>query len=456
MFGTLNEKLEKIVKSIAGRATISEDDLDITLREIRIALLEADVALSVVKNFIENIKSNIIGQEVLKSIKPDQMIIKLVQEELIKILGLNNEPLNIAKTGITKILFCGLQGSGKTTTIAKVANFIKKDSKKKILLVSADIYRPAAQEQLHVLGKQINVEFFDHQNSQSVEAITLESIKYAEKNLFDILLFDTAGRQVVDDKMMEELKTISQKLKPQETILVADSLTGQDAANIAKRFNEAVSITSSILTRVDGDGRGGAALSIKSITGAPIKFIGTGEKIDQLESFHPERIANRILGMGDIVSLVEKASENIDKKEMEDLAKKMSKGKFDLEDFASQLKQMGKMGGLSGIMSMLPGISKAQKLMAENKISDDVINHQIAIISSMTKKERADPDIIKASRKIRISNGSGTRVQDVNKLLKQFFQSQKMMKKMKSMGKGGMPSDLLQKLQGNLPPNFNN
>ena len=456
MFGTLNEKLEKIVKSITGRATISEDDLDITLREIRIALLEADVALSVVKNFIENVKSNIIGQEVLKSIKPDQMIIKLVQEELVKILGLNNEPLNIAKTGITKILFCGLQGSGKTTTIAKVANFIKKDSKKKILLVSADIYRPAAQEQLHVLGKQINVEFFDHQNSQSVEAITLESIKYAEKNLFDILLFDTAGRQVVDDKMMEELKIISQKLKPQETILVADSLTGQDAANIAKRFNEAVSITSSILTRVDGDGRGGAALSIKSITGAPIKFIGTGEKIDQLESFHPERIANRILGMGDIVSLVEKASENIDKKEMEDLAKKMSKGKFDLEDFASQLKQMGKMGGLSGIMSMLPGISKAQKLMAENKISDDVISHQIAIISSMTKNERVDPDIIKASRKIRISNGSGTRVQDVNKLLKQFFQSQKMMKKMKSMDKGGRPSDLLQKLQGNLPPNFNN
>ncbi len=456
MFGTLNEKLEKIVKSIAGRATISEDDLDITLREIRIALLEADVALSVVKDFIDNVKSNIVGKEVLKSIKPDQMIIKLVQEELIKILGLNNEPLNIAKTGITKILFCGLQGSGKTTTIAKVANFIKKNSKKKILLVSSDIYRPAAQEQLQVLGKQINVEFFDHQNSQSVEAITLESIKYAEKNLFDILLFDTAGRQVVDDKMMEELKTISQKLKPQETILVADSLTGQDAANIAKRFNETVSITSSILTRVDGDGRGGAALSIKSITGAPIKFIGTGEKIDQLESFHPERIANRILGMGDIVSLVEKASENIDKKEMEDLAKKMSKGKFDLEDFAGQLKQMGKMGGISGIMSMLPGISKAQKLMAENKISDDVINHQIAIINSMTKKERADPDMVKASRKIRISKGSGTRVQDVNKLLKQFFQSQKMMKKMKSTGKGGMPSDLLQKLQGNLPLNNNN
>ena len=456
MFGTLNEKLEKIVTSIRGKAIISEGDLDVTLREIRIALLEADVALSVVKKFIENIKSNIIGQEVLKSIKPDQMIIKFVQDELINILGSNNEPLNIAKTGLTKILFCGLQGSGKTTTVAKLANYIKKDSKKKILLVSADIYRPAAQDQLQVLSKQIDIEFFDHKNSFSVETIILESIKYAEKNLFNIILFDTAGRQVVDNKMMEELKIISQKLNPQETILVADSLTGQDAANIAKSFSETVSITSSILTRIDGDGRGGAALSIKSITGVPIKFIGTGEKIDQLESFHPERIANRILGMGDIVSLVEKAAENINEKEMEDLAKKMSKGKFDLDDFANQLKQMGKIGGISGIMSMLPGISKAQKLMAENKISDDIIDRQIAIVNSMTKKERTDPDIIKASRKIRISNGSGTRVQDVNKLLKQFFQSQKIMKKMKSMGKGGNPNDLLKKLQGNLPPNFNN
>ena len=456
MFGTLNEKLEKIVTSIRGKAIISEGDLDVTLREIRIALLEADVALSVVKKFIENIKSNIIGQEVLKSIKPDQMIIKFVQDELINILGSNNEPLNIAKTGLTKILFCGLQGSGKTTTVAKLANYIKKDSKKKILLVSADIYRPAAQDQLQVLSKQIDIEFFDHKNSLSVETIILESVKYAEKNLFNIILFDTAGRQVVDNKMMEELKFISQKLNPQETILVADSLTGQDAANIAKSFSETISITSSILTRIDGDGRGGAALSIKSITGVPIKFIGTGEKIDQLESFHPERIANRILGMGDIVSLVEKAAENINEKEMEDLAKKMSKGKFDLDDFANQLKQMEKIGGISGIMSMLPGISKAQKLMAENKISDDIIDRQIAIVNSMTKKERADPDIIKASRKIRISNGSGTRVQEVNKLLKQFFQSQKIMKKMKSMGKGGNPNDLLKKLQGNLPPNFNN
>ena len=454
MFGTLNERLEKIVRSVRGKAIISEADLDLTLREIRIALLEADVALVVVREFINNVKANIIGKEVLKSIKPDQMIIKLVQDELIQILGTNNQPLKIEKNGLTKILFCGLQGSGKTTTVAKLAYHIQKESKKKILLVSADIYRPAAQDQLKILSKQVNVEFFDHQNSQSVEIITSESLLFAEKNLFDIILFDTAGRQVIDEVMMLELQKIHKQLQPQETILVADSLTGQDAANIAKSFNEAVTITGSILTRVDGDGRGGAALSIKSITGAPIKFIGTGEKIEQLEAFYPDRIANRILGMGDIVSLVAKASENIDQAEMESLTKKMSKGTFDLDDFAKQLKQMGKMGGVSGIISMLPGISKAQKLMAENKISDDLINHQIAIINSMTKKERANPDSIKASRKIRISKGSGTKVQDVNKLLKQFLQSQKMMKKMKSMGKGGLPNDFMQKFQGKLPPNI--
>jgi len=454
MFGTLNERLEKIVRSVRGKAIISEADLDLTLREIRIALLEADVALVVVREFINNVKANIIGKEVLKSIKPDQMIIKLVQDELIQILGTNNQPLKIEKNGLTKILFCGLQGSGKTTTVAKLAYHIQKESKKKILLVSADIYRPAAQDQLKILSKQVNVEFFDHQNSQSVEIITSESLLFAEKNLFDIILFDTAGRQVIDEVMMLELQKIHKQLQPQETILVADSLTGQDAANIAKSFNEAVTITGSILTRVDGDGRGGAALSIKSITGAPIKFIGTGEKIEQLEAFYPDRIANRILGMGDIVSLVAKASENIDQAEMESLTEKMSKGTFDLDDFAKQLKQMGKMGGVSGIISMLPGISKAQRLMAENKISDDLINHQIAIINSMTKKERANPDSIKASRKIRISKGSGTKVQDVNKLLKQFLQSQKMMKKMKSMGKGGLPNDFMRKLQGKLPPNI--
>ncbi len=453
MFNLLNEKFEKIIGSLRGKPIISEDDLDLTLREIRIAFLEADVALPVVKEFIQNVKTKILGQEVLKSIKPDQMIIKLVHDELVNILGSTNEPLNILDKGLTKIMICGLQGSGKTTTLAKLANHLKNNSKKKLLLVSADIYRPAAQEQLKILSDQIDVDFFDIQLNQSIEQIISDATKHASHNLYDILMIDTAGRQVIDEKMMIEIKNISNLTNPNETILVADSLTGQDAANVAKSFNDAVSITSSILTRIDGDGRGGAALSIKSITGAPIKFIGTGEKINQFEVFHPERIANRILGMGDIVSLVEKASENIDKDEMERMAKKMSKGKFDLEDFSKQLKQMSKIGGVSGIMSMLPGVSKAQKSMVQNNISDKLVNKQIAIICSMTKKEKSDPDIIKASRKIRIANGSGTKVQDVNRLLKQFLQSQKMMKKMKSMGKENFQSDILKKLDGNFPQN---
>ena len=454
MFDTLNTKFEKIVQSIRGKAVISETDLEVTLREIRIALLEADVSLVVVKEFINSIKSNILGKEILKSVKPDQMIIKLVQDELVKILGSENKSLNLSSSQLTKILFCGLQGSGKTTSIAKLSYLLKKSSKKKILLASADIYRPAAQEQLKVLAEETGSDFFNH-NLSSVNTIVDDSIDYAQKNLFDILILDTAGRQVVDKKLMSELIEIENKFKPDETLLVADALTGQDAANVAKSFSDAINITGSILTRIDGDSRGGAALSIKSITNSPIKFIGLGEKVENFEPFHPERIAQRILGMGDIVSLVEKAAENIDKEEMEDMAKKIAKGKFDLEDFANQLKQMGKMGGVSGLLSMMPGVSKAQKLMAENKISNSMIDKQIAIISSMTKKERADPDIIKASRKIRISKGSGTKVQDVNRLLKQFLQSQKMMKRMKSMGKGGIPSDLMQKLQGNLPPNIN-
>ena len=454
MFDTLNTKFEKIVQSIRGKAVISETDLEITLREIRIAFLEADVSLVVVKEFINSIKSNILGKEILKSVKPDQMIIKLVQDELVKILGSENKSLNLSSSQLTKILFCGLQGSGKTTSIAKLSYLLKKSSKKKILLASADIYRPAAQEQLKMLAEETGSDFFNH-NLSSASKIVDDSIDYAQKNLFDILILDTAGRQVVDKNLMSELIEIENKFKPDETLLVADALTGQDAANVAKSFSDAINITGSILTRIDGDSRGGAALSIKSITNSPIKFIGLGEKVENFEPFHPERIAQRILGMGDIVSLVEKAAENIDKEEMEDMAKKIAKGKFDLEDFANQLKQMGKMGGVSGLLSMMPGVSKAQKLMAENKISNSMIDKQIAIISSMTKKERADPDIIKASRKIRISKGSGTKVQDVNRLLKQFLQSQKMMKRMKSMGKGGIPSDLMQKLQGNLPPNIN-
>ena len=454
MFDTLNNKFEKIVQSIKGKAVISDEDLDVTLREIRIALLEADVSLIVVKDFINSIKQNIIGKEVLKSIKPDQMIVKLVQDELTSILGSENKSLNFSSTQLTKILFCGLQGSGKTTSVAKLSNYLKKSSKKKVLLASVDVYRPAAQEQLSILAKETDTDFFSH-NLSSPLKIVEETVVYAKKNLFDVVILDTAGRQVVDQNLMNELIEIDKKYDPDETLLVADALTGQDAANVAKSFSDTINITGSILTRVDGDSRGGAALSIKTITNSPIKFIGIGEKIENFEPFHPERIAQRILGMGDIVSIVEKAAENIDKDEMEDMAKKFAKGKFDLEDFSKQLKQMGKMGGVTGLLSMLPGVSKAQKLMAENKISDSAINKQIAIISSMTKKERADPDIIKASRKIRISNGSGTKVQDVNRLLKQFLQSQKMMKRMKSMGKGGIPNDLMQKLQGNLPPGIN-
>ena len=454
MFDTLNTKFEKIVQSIKGKAVITETDLESSLREIRIALLEADVSLVVVKEFIGSLKESVIGKEILKSIQPDQMIIKLVQDALINILGSENKQLNFSSTQLTKILFCGLQGSGKTTSIAKLSNYLKKTSKKKVLLSSADVYRAAAQEQLLILAKESNSEFYNHNLTSPIQ-IVKETLEYAKKNLFDVVILDTAGRQVVDQKLMNELKEIEVHFNPDETLLVADALTGQDAANIAKSFSESVKITGSILTRVDGDSRGGAALSIKTITNSPIKFIGVGEKIENFEPFHPERIAQRILGMGDIVSLVEKAAENIDKEEMEDMAKKFAKGRFDLEDFSNQLKQMGKMGGVTGLLSMLPGVSKAQKLMAENKVSDTMINKQIAIISSMTKKERADPDIIKASRKIRISKGSGTKVQDVNRLLKQFLQSQKMMKRMKSMGKGGIPSDLMQKLQGNLPPNLN-
>ena len=454
MFDTLNDKFSKIVRNLQGRAVISESDLDLTLREIRIALLEADVALVVVKDFISTVKDTILGKEILKSIKPDQMIIKLVQDELIKVLGSKNIPLELLTSQQTKILFCGLQGSGKTTSVAKLANYLKTTSKKKILLSSADVYRPAAQEQLKALSEQINIDFFNHDLKSPVKIVE-ETIKYSKKNLVDIILLDTAGRQVVDKELMEELIEIEKYFNPQETLLVADALTGQDAANVAKNFSDAIKITGSILTRIDGDSRGGAALSIKTITNSPIKFIGIGEKVQNFEAFHPDRIAQRILGMGDIASLVEKAAENINQEEAELLAKKMSKGSFDLEDFAKQLKQMGKMGGVSSILSMLPGISKAQKLMAENKISDKLINHQIAIINSMTKQERADPDIIKASRKIRISKGSGTRVQDVNKLLKQFLQSQKMMKRMKSMGKGGIPNDMINKLQGNFPHKLN-
>ena len=361
MFDTLNTKFERIVQSIKGKALISESDLDSTLREIRIALLEADVSLIVVKDFINSVKENIIGKEILKSVKPDQMIIKLVQDELINILGSENKKINFSSSQLTKILFCGLQGSGKTTSAAKLSNFLKKTSKKKVLLSSADIYRPAAQEQLSILAKETNTEFYNHKIT-SVINIVEDTLDYAQKFIWCSNSW-YCWKTGCWSGFNEWAKGSEKHFNPDDTLLVADALTGQDAANIAKSFSESVKITGSILTRVDGDSRGGAALSIKTITNSPIKFIGVGEKIENFEPFHPERIAQRILGMGDIVSLVEKAAENIDKDEMEDIAKKIAKGKFDLEDFSNQLKQMGKIGGI-GLLSMLPGVSKAQKLMA--------------------------------------------------------------------------------------------
>jgi len=454
MFATLSNKFSNIVSSLNGRGIISEDDLNSTFRDIRIALLEADVALPVVKEFINNIKEKIVGQNILKNIKPDQMIIKLVNDQLVEALGSSKVELNIEVKPPAVILFCGLQGSGKTTSAAKIAKILKDKKKKKILMVSADVYRPAAQEQLEILSKQIQTDCVENNLLKDYKKIIINALNKAKSEFYDILIIDTAGRQVIDQVMMNELKIISDLSSPSEKLLVADSLTGQDAANIAKKFNESIGITGIILTRIDGDGRGGAALSIKSTTGSPIKYLGTGEKIDQIEEFYPERIANRILGMGDIITLVEKVSENIQKDELEKLADNFKKGKFDFSDFAKQLKQMKNMGGIDGILSMLPGISKTQKMMASNNINDDLIIKQLAIISSMTKKEKTNPDLIKASRKKRIANGSGTKIQEVNKLLKQFMQSKKIMKKMNNMNTNNIGSNLINKLRGNMPTNY--
>jgi len=454
MFVSLSEKFEGIISSIKGKGIISEEDLNITLREIRVALLESDVALSVVKKFIDEVKIRIIGQDVLKNIKPDQMIIKLVYDELVNILGSNNEEINLNISPPAVILFCGLQGSGKTTSVAKLAKLLKVKNNKKILLVSTDIYRPAAQEQLEILCNQNEMDFFKKNDLKEIHEITFESLNKAKKELYDILIIDTAGRQTIDKEMMNELKMISKLTNPIEKILVADSLAGQDAANTARKFHELIGITGIFLTRIDGDSHGGAALSVKTITGASIKYIGTGEKIDQIENFLPDRIAKRILGMGDILTLVEKTSENIENIDLEEFSKNISSSKFDLSDFAKQLQQMKKVGGVSGVLELLPGISKTQKAMAENNVTDDMLIKQLAIIDSMTQKERSSPEIIKASRKIRISKGSGTKVQEVNKLLKQFVQSQKMLKRMSSMKKGGTTMDLLNNLKGNIPPNI--
>jgi signal recognition particle subunit SRP54 len=452
MFENLTNKLERIFSKLKNAPSLTEDQVDSGLKEIRLALLEADVALLVAKEFIERIRTKALGQEILRSISPGQMIVKIVYDELVNFLGEENQELNFNSTPPACILLVGLQGSGKTTSAAKLAKIVEKKHNKKVMLVSLDVYRPAAQEQLKILAEANEINNLPVVNGQQPLDITKRALNAATLNGSDVIIFDTAGRTQVDLMMMNEIKQIKELLNPIETILVADSLTGQIAVNIAKEFDETVNISSIILTRVDGDGRGGAALSMKHITNKPIKYIGVGEKIDDLEIFHPERIANRILGMGDIVSLVEKASQDIDEKKLKKAEEQFKKGLFTLDDYLSQLRQMKKMGGMEGILSHLPGVSKVKEQMNNASIDEKIITTNEAIILSMTKKEREDPKVINGSRKKRIAVGSGTDVSTINKLLKQFKMMTEMMKKMSKgntnpTSSGIVPDELLNQLK---------
>ncbi len=430
MFENLTKKISNIFDKIKRSGVIEDSTLQNVMREIRVALLESDVSLSVAKDFIENVKSKAIGQEVIKSISPDQMIIKIVNDQLTELLGSENDSLKLnAKTPVL-FLMVGLQGSGKTTTSAKLARWITKNNNKKIMMASLDIYRPAAQEQLIKLGADNDIATLELQENRSPLQIAQIAFEAAKKSNFDILILDSAGRNHIDTKMMNEVKEISKKFNFSEILLVSDSMTGQDAVNTAKNFSEQVNLTGVILTRIDGDSRGGAALSMRQVTQKPIKFMGTGEKIDDIEIFHPDRIANRILGMGDVVTLVEKASEEIDEQEAKQMQQKFLKGRFTLLDYSKQLDQLTKMGGIQSVLKYLPGLSGLKEKMEEKIENNDVFKKQKAIINSMTPRERIHPDLVKASRKIRISKGSGTNVQDINKLLKQFKKMSQMMKKM--------------------------
>ena len=452
MFENLTNKLENIFSKLKKAPSLNEEQVDAGLKEIRLALLEADVALSVAKEFIEKIRLKAVGQEIIKSISPGQMIVKIVYDELVNFLGEKNQELNFNVVPPACILLVGLQGSGKTTSAAKLAKLVEKKYKKKVLLVSLDIYRPAAQEQLKILAETNEINFLPIINDQQPFDITKRALNVAKLNSSDVIIFDTAGRTQVDLMMMNEIKQIKTLVKPTETILVADSLTGQIAASVAKEFDNAVDISSIILTRIDGDGRGGAALSMKHITNKPIKYIGVGEKIDDLELFYPERIANRILGMGDVVSLVEKASEGLNEEKLKKTEEQFRKGLFTLDDYLSQIRQMKKMGGMEGVMSLLPGVSKIKKQMNNASIDEKIISTNEAIILSMTKKEREDPKVINGSRKKRIATGAGADILTINKLLKQFKMMTEMMKKM-SKGKmnptssGAIPDELLNQLK---------
>jgi len=438
MFEGLSEKLSGIFDQLTRRGALSEADVDIAMREVRRALLEADVALDVVRPFIDKVKERAVGANVVKSISPGQMVIKIVNDVLIETLGSDADPINLDAAAPVGVMMVGLQGAGKTTTAAKIAKRLRDRQKRKVLMASLDVKRPAAQEQLAVLGRQVGIETLPIIPGQSPVEIARRAEEVARLQGVDVVILDTAGRTHIDEPLMEEMAQIKAAAKPHEILLVADSLTGQDAVNLARNFDGRVGITGIVLTRTDGDGRGGAALSMRAVTGKPIKLIGTGEKMDDLDDFHPSRIANRILGMGDIVSLVEKAAQSIDAEKAQRIADKMRKGKFDLEDLADQLAQVEKIGGLGGIMGMLPGMAKMKSQLANANIDERMIKRQRAIILSMTPQERRNPDILKASRKRRIAAGSGAKVEDINRLLKQHRQMADMMKAMGGAKRGAM------------------
>jgi len=438
MFESLSGRLGDVFEKLKRRGALSEADVEAALRDVRVALLEADVALPVARDFVNRVAEQARGQNILRSVTPGQMVVKIVHDELIVMLGDEATGIDLNAPAPVGIMLVGLQGSGKTTTTAKIGLRLQDRERKKVLMASLDTQRPAAQEQLKVLGEQAGVATLPVMAGQQPVDIAKRAGDAARLGGYDVILYDTAGRLQIDEVLMTEAAAVRAAVNPHEVLLVADAMTGQDAVNVAEGFNARLPLTGIVLTRVDGDARGGAALSMRAVTGCPIKLIGVGEKLDALEDFHPDRIAGRILGMGDVVGLVEKAAESIEQDEAEALAKKIQKGQFDLDDMAKQIGQMRKMGGLSGLMDMLPGVGKMKKQMAEAKIDESALVHQEAIISSMTRGERARPKIIHASRKRRIAAGSGASIQEVNKLLKQFLTMQKMMKRMNKMGKKGL------------------
>ncbi len=455
MFENLSNRFEEIFKSLKKTGSIDEASLDSAMRDIRRALLEADVALPIAKRFIEDVKKEAIGKEIIRSITPAQMITKIVNDQLIQILGSASPEFQINDNQVSSYLFAGLQGSGKTTTVGKIGNYLKSNYDKKILFVSLDTTRPAAFDQLKKLSELIDVTILPKLENQMPIDIVSRAKQFAELQEIDCVLYDTAGRMNVEEGLMSELSLLEKEISPLETILVLDSLTGQEAVNVARDFAKAINITGSILTRIDGDARGGAALSMKYITDCPIKFMGVGEQVDDLEKFHPERIATRILGMGDIVTLVEKAAETVDQEDAEEMAKKLQKGEFDLDDLLSQIRQMKKMGGISGMMKFIPGLSNLSDKIPQNTNPDNSIAQQEAIILSMTKYERSKPKIINGSRKKRIAAGSGTSVSEINKILKQHRKMSDMMKKLSRKGGGSIdPNMLASQLGSGMPSDF--